>query len=207
MLPTFRVDPRIRLAAAADPRREARERFTADFDAPAYESVEALAADKNVDAIYVATPHQMHADHVSIAAAHGKHVLVEKPIAVTLDECRRMIAAARAGGVRLVVGHSHSFNAIYRRTHEIVASGAVGKLGMITAANFTDFIYRPRRVEELMTDRGGGVVFSQGAHQIDIIRLIGGGELRSVRAFVGIWDERRPTEGAYAALFAFKDGA
>src|SRR5690606_21048886 len=178
-----------------------------EFGALTYDSVEALADDVNVDAIYVATPHQMHAEHVIAAARGGKHILVEKPIAITLDECRRMIAAAQEAGVHLVVGHSHSFNAPYLRTREIIESGTVGRLGMITAINFTDFMYRPRRPEELSTEQGGGVVFSQGAHQVDIVRLLGGGRLRSVRASTGMWDPARRTVGAYSAFMTFEDGA
>ena len=78
---------------------------------------------------------------------------------------------------------------------------------MITALNFTDFLYRPRRPEELDTARGGGVVFSQAAHQVDVVRLLAGGHVRSVRATTGAWDPARPTEGAYSALLTFADGA
>jgi phthalate 4,5-cis-dihydrodiol dehydrogenase len=108
--------------------------------------------------------------------------------------------------VHLVVGHSHSFDAPVRRAREIVASGAVGKVGMITSLNYTDFLYRPRRPEELVTEKGGGVIFSQAAHQIDIVRLLGGGLVRSVRAATGSWDSARPTEGAYSGLLTFNDG-
>jgi phthalate 4,5-cis-dihydrodiol dehydrogenase len=68
-------------------------------------------------------------------------------------------------------------------------------------------MYRPRRPEELQTERGGGVLFSQAAHQIDVVRLLGGGRVRSVRAATGAWDTSRPTEGAYSALLAFENGA
>src|SRR5439155_22064567 len=78
---------------------------------------------------------------------------------------------------------------------------------MIQAQYYTDFMYRPRRPEELMTEQGGGVVFSQGAHQVDIVRLLGGGRVHSVRALTGAWDPARPTEGAYAALLTFESGA
>jgi len=78
---------------------------------------------------------------------------------------------------------------------------------MISALNYTDFLYRPRRPEELDTTQGGGVVFSQGAHQVDVVRLLAGGEARSVRAQVGSWDPARPTEGAYAAHLSFQNGA
>jgi phthalate 4,5-cis-dihydrodiol dehydrogenase len=207
MLPTFAADPRITLAAASDLRLEARQRFEADFGAPTYDTIEALCDDPSIDAVYVATPHQMHAAHVAIAATRGKHVLVEKPIAVRLDECRTIIDAVQNAGVQLVVGHSHSFNAPILHARRLIDSGAYGAVRMIHAFNYTDYMVRPRRPEELDTAQGGGVIFSQGAHQIDIVRLLGGGRVRSVRAMTGNWDAARPTEGAYSALLGFEDGA
>jgi phthalate 4,5-cis-dihydrodiol dehydrogenase len=77
---------------------------------------------------------------------------------------------------------------------------------MVNAFNFTDFLYRPRRPEELDTQRGGGVIFNQAPHQVDILRLLGGGRLASVRACAGSWDAARPTQGAYTAFFTFENG-
>ena len=73
--------------------------------------------------------------------------------------------------------------------------------------NFTDFLYRPRRPEELDSARGGGAVYNQAAHHVDIVRLLAGGRARSVRAQTASWDPARPTEGAYSALLTFEDGA
>ena len=207
MLPTFAADARIRLVAAADPLPAARAQFTRDFGGPAFPDVEALCARSDVDVVYVATPHQHHATHAAIAFAHGKHVLLEKPMAVTLRECTTMIDAARSAGRHLIVGHSHSFDRPVARTRELIEGSAYGAVRMITALNFTDFLYRPRRPEELATGAGGGVVFSQGAHQIDIVRLLGGGRVQTVRASTGAWDPARPTEGAYSALLSFEEGA
>jgi phthalate 4,5-cis-dihydrodiol dehydrogenase len=207
MLPTFLHDPRVRLVGATDPIASARARFESDFNAPTYDSVEALCAARDVQAVYVATPHQFHAEHVCLAAAFGKHVLVEKPMAITLDECTRMIEAARAAQVHLIVGPSHSFDLPIRRTRELIDSGLYGDVKMIHAFDFTDFLYRPRRPEELDTRAGGGVVHSQAAHQMDVVRLLGGGRVRSLRAHCGAWDSARPTEGAYSALLSFEDGA
>ena len=207
MLPTLFSDPRLQLVAAADPRAEARERFAADFTARTYATIEELCGDDDIEAVYVATPHQHHAKHVQIAASRGKHVLVEKPMAITLRECQTMVDAARRAKIQLIVGHSHSFNAPILRAREIIAGGLVGKPRMISALNYTDYMYRPRRPEELDTAQGGGVLFSQAAHQIDIVRLLGGGRVRSVRAATGSWDPARPTEGAYAAFLTFEDGA
>jgi len=207
MLPTFAADPRVALVAAADPREEARQRFAADFAAKAYARVEDLCADPAVEVVYVATPHQFHTPHAVLAAEHGKHLLVEKPLALTLEDCDAIVAAANRAGVHLVVGHSHSFDAPILRLRALIARGAFGPVRMITALNYTDYLYRPRRPEELDTAQGGGAVFNQAAHQVDIVRLIGGGRVASVRAATGAWDSTRPTEGAYAALLTFADGA
>jgi phthalate 4,5-cis-dihydrodiol dehydrogenase len=155
----------------------------------------------------VASPHQLHAQHAISAAQRGKHVLVEKPMALTLEDCAAMIDAAQRAKVQLIVGHSHSFDAPILRTRELIASGAYGAVRMITALNYTDFLTRPRRPEELDTAQGGGAVFNQAAHQVDIVRLLGGGRVRSVRAATGAWDSARPTEGAYSALLTFDGGA
>ena len=205
MAPAFR-DPRVELVAAADPREEALQRFSGEFKGRAYKTVEELCSDPAVDVVYVATPHQFHAEHAGIACSHGKHVLVEKPMALSPGECRAMIQAARDAGVTLMVGHSHSFDAPILHARRLIRGGAYGALRMITALDFTDFLYRPRRPEELATQAGGGAVFNQAAHQVDIARLLAGGKVRSVRAFTGIWDPARPTEGAYSCLLGFDGG-
>lgn len=207
MLPTLARDPRVRMVAAFDPRQGASEAFARDFHANAHASAESLCADPAVEWIYVATPHQLHAQHVALAAAHGKQVLVEKPMALALDDCTRMIDACERAGTRLIVGHSHSFNAPVLLGRRLIDSGRYGAVRMVHAMNFTDFLYRPRRPEELDTARGGGVVFSQAAHQVDIVRLLGGGQVESVYARTGHWDPKRPTEGAYSAILNFAGGA
>ncbi|MBO0757240.1 MAG: Gfo/Idh/MocA family oxidoreductase [Bradyrhizobiaceae bacterium] len=207
MLPTLSKHPLIRLVAACDPRADARERFVADFQAATYQTAEELCADPSVQAVYVASPHQFHVEHVTLAARCGKHVLVEKPMALTVADCRAMIEAAKRSGIHLLVGHSHSYDLPYLRTREMIRTGAYGRVRMVSALNFTDFLYRPRRPEELDTNAGGGVVFSQAAHQVDVVRLLIGSRAMTVRAFTGRWDPVRPTEGAYTAQIAFEDGA
>lgn len=206
MAPTLAADSRVALAAAADPRPEARRRFEQDFGGKAFDGAEALCA-ADLDVVYIATPHQFHAEHARLACAHGRHVLVEKPMALTLDECAAMADAASRAGVHLVVGHSHSFDQPILKTRALIDGGAYGAVRMITAINYTDFLYRPRRPEELDTARGGGAVYNQAAHHVDIARLLAGGMAKSVRAATGAWDAARPTEGAYSALLTFETGA
>ena len=205
--PTLARDPRVRLVAAADLRPEARAAFTAEFGAPAYDSAEALCADPEVEVVYIATPHQTHAALATLAARHGRHILLEKPMALDLAACRAIAAAAEAAGVQLVVGPSHGFAPPVAAAAGLVGGAAFGAARMVTAVTFTDFLYRPRRPEELDSARGGGVVFSQAVHQVDVVRRLVGRPVRSVRAATGVWDTARPTEGAYQAFLAFDGGA
>jgi len=199
--------PRVRLEAAADPRVEARAAFEAEFGGRTYETVDAMCGDPQIDVVYVASPHELHATHAIAAAGAGKHVLVEKPMALSLADCAGMTAAARDAGVQLIVGPSHSFDAPVARTRALIAAGEYGLVRQIVALTYTDFLYRPRRPEELEEASGGGVLFSQAVHQIDTVRLLAGGLVRSVRAHAGAWDPERPSDGAYTALLRFEGGA
>lgn len=207
MLPTFLKDSRIQIKAATDPNVQACEQFEKDFGVKASLSLEEMCANALVDAVYIASPHQLHAEHVQVAARFGKHVWVEKPMAITIDECLQMIEVCRHAQVQLMVGHSHAFDLPVLKTREMIRSKRYGQVKMVTAINFTDFLYRPRRAEELITRLGGGVVFSQGAHQVDVVRMLCGGDVCGVSANAMSWDPKRGSEGAYNALLKFHSGA
>jgi phthalate 4,5-cis-dihydrodiol dehydrogenase len=195
------------LRAAADPHAGPREAFARDFNARAYAGVEELVADPAVEVVYIATPHQFHAPHAILAAEHGKHVILEKPMALTLADCDLIIAAAERNKVQLIVGHTHGFDPAVHVMWRLIASGSMGRLGMIHSLNYTNFLYRPRRPEELDTSKGGGILFNQVPHQIDTVRLLGGGVVKSVRAHTTALDPARPTEGSCTALLQFEGGA
>jgi phthalate 4,5-cis-dihydrodiol dehydrogenase len=205
MLPTFTGDRRFQLVAAATPGKPGRDAFSRDLGGVAYKTMEELCADDSVDVIYIASPHQFHCQHVELAAAAGKHCLLEKPVAISLEEASRIVDAVESTGIKLVVGPCHSFDAPVARARKMITDGELGALRHIQAINYTDFLYRPRRPEELITASGGGVIFSQGIHQIDVVRLLAGGMAQSVFAATGNWDSDRSTEGAYSALLHFKN--
>src|ERR1044072_5155471 len=94
------------LKAAADPHAGPREAFTRDHNARAYPVPKELRADPEVQALYIATPHQFHAPHAILAAEHGKHIILEKPMALTLADCDAIIAAVERHKGHLLVGHT-----------------------------------------------------------------------------------------------------
>ena len=206
-LPALRAHPAVQLSAAHDLRDEALVRFESQFEATGHRTYEALLADSSVDALYIATPHELHAAQAIAALEAGKHVLVEKPMATSVGDCAAMARAAEKAGKVLMVGPSHAFDEPVRVAAELVASGRYGKVRLVNAFNYTDFMYRPRRPEELDSERGGGVVYSQAAHQIDVVRRIVRQPVESVRAVAANWDASRPSEGAYSALMTFASGA
>ena len=204
ILPPISTLPFIKITAAADTRTDALAKFREAYKGETFTSVEAMCASSNVDAVYVATPNHLHAQHAIAAANHKKHVIVEKPMALSIDECEAMNRAAEKNRINLLCGHTHSFDPPVRKIREIVKSGELGKLCMINTWNYNEFMYRPRMKHELATSRG--VVLNQGPHHVDIVRLIGGGMVRSVRAMTGIWDKARAYEGSYTCYLEFEDG-
>ncbi len=204
ILPVLRQVEHIEIAAAADVRKDALDKFAQEYGAATFDDVNALCASPEVDFIYVATPNELHAEHVIAAAGHGKHAIVEKPMALSIEQCETMNRAAEKNGTLLLCGHTHSFDPPIRKIREIVESGELGKLRMLHSWNFNEFMYRPRMKHELATSHG--VVLNQGPHHVDIVRLIGGGMLRSVRATTDIRDPERPHEGSYVCHLEFEDG-
>jgi phthalate 4,5-cis-dihydrodiol dehydrogenase len=206
--PAVARHPGIKITAAVSSRADAREGFTKVFEgAETFATLDEMCASPNVDALYLGTPTPLHTEHVLLAAQHGKHILCEKPVAVTLQAADTMIEAVERYGVKMVVGPTQGFEPPARKIRELVKSGELGQLRMINSWYFNDWIYRPRLPSELDSSLGGGVVFRQGAHHFDMIRYIGGGLVKSVRAVVGVWDPARPTEGSYQALLEFETGA
>jgi phthalate 4,5-cis-dihydrodiol dehydrogenase len=197
----------IEWVALAEPVDAVRRHWQQQAGIPAYASLEEMLAHPGLDAVYLATPTQLHAPQVIQAAEAGKHVLVEKPMAQSLESARAMALAAQRAGVVLVVGHSHSHDLPIRRMHELIESGELGPVGMVNTWCYTDWVHRPRRPEELDPDLGGGVTFRQGAHQFDIVRLLCGGKARTVRARTFNWDPARATVGAHSVWIDFEHGA
>ncbi|MCH8268962.1 MAG: Gfo/Idh/MocA family oxidoreductase [Acidobacteria bacterium] len=207
ILPHMAKHPYAKVTAACDVNRpHALEKFRREFGGETFESIEDLCRSKNVDAVYICTANHLHKEHAIIAAEHKKHIIVEKPMALSIEDCEAMNQAVEKNGIKLLCGHTHSFDPPIQKMREIVRSGELGKLRQILTFYYNEFMYRPRMPQELNSSQGGNVVFNQGPHQVDIVRLIGGGRVRSLRAMTGIWDEQRRAEGAWAAYLEFEDG-
>jgi phthalate 4,5-cis-dihydrodiol dehydrogenase len=206
MIRAAAIHPRIQLCAGMDPLPRPRAAFAQRFGTKVYADFQELCRDPAVEAIYIASPHRFHATQAIEAMEHGKHVLVEKPLSLTLDECDGVVAASERTGMRLIVGHTHAFDPNVREMHRIIESGELGRVGMILAFNYNDFLLRPHRADEFDPVTGGGIVFNQVTHQVEILRLLGG-RVRAVRASIGSLDRARAAAGHCTAFLEFESGA
>jgi phthalate 4,5-cis-dihydrodiol dehydrogenase len=205
-VPAIRGNPGFDLAAIAEPDAGMRQIAAAETGAVAFADLPSMLKGGALDAVYIATPTELHPEHVAMVCTARKHVLTEKPMALRVEQAQDMIVAAEKAGVVLQVGHSHSYDLPIARMREIVVSGVLGRVSMIHTWNYTDWMARPRRAAELDVAQGGGVTYRQGAHQVDILRLIGGGLAKSVRATTFDWDESRRSIGAHTIFLSFAGG-
>lgn len=181
--------------------------FASEFGAArAYDSVQALLADPGVDAVYVATPVYLHASQTIAAAQAGKHVLVEKPMALSTAECRDMIDACRSNGVFLNVCYYQRFNARHQKIRELVQGGAIGQVTMAQARQAFWYPPQPGSWHHDPALGGGGAIMDVGVHGIDTLRFVLG-EVGAVSALVDTVAFDYPVDDTATLLLRFKGGA
>ncbi len=162
----------------------------------------------DVDAVYIATPVALHAQMAIAAAEAGKHVLCEKPMALGVAECARMIAAADANRVKLGVAYYRRFYPIVRRLKELLAQGVIGAPVLVQADVFEAFDPGPEHPRRWFVDKsqsGGGPMFDFGCHRLEVfVNLFGlATEIRGLTAQVALV---RSVEDTAVAILRFENG-
>lgn len=209
-----RVAPALRdsgelVAIARSDFRQA-ENFAREFGARRwYRSAEELIADDEIDAVYLATPVHLHEPMTVAAASAGKHVLVEKPMALDVAECERMIRACRAADVRLGVAYYRRFYPVVRRVKELLAGGgAVGRPVLAQINAFEWFDPAPDHPRRWLLERqrsGGGPVFDFGCHRVEMFWHFFG-SVRRVQSSLGTILFEREVEDTGVAVIEFESG-
>ena len=207
MAPAIAAVPGHELVAVSRRSLDAAQEFADRHGAQrAYASAEELLDDDQVNAVYVATPPHLHARETVLAAEAGKHVLCEKPMALTTAEAREMIEACRVNGVVLTICHYQRFNARHQRIRSLVEGGAIGQ---VTAAriNFSDrFPPQPGVWHHNPEISGGGPVMDLGIHCIDLLRYLCG-PAESVAALMDTLVDDSPVDDTATLLLRLDSGA
>jgi predicted dehydrogenase len=148
-----------------------------ELGAKPYTALDDVLADPEVDAVIIATPHPSHLEIALQAASAGKHILVEKPMAVTPSEADAMIAAAKRAKVKLGVLFNQRFKPDVHKMRELLDQGAIGKLyrtSLVHATMRTQDYYDRLAWRGTWCDEGGGVLLNQGIHSIDLFQWLSG---------------------------------
>lgn len=137
--------------------------------AKVYTTAEELVGDPQVDAVYVATPVHLHHEHTVLAAGARKHVLVEKPMALTVQQCRKMLSACRRGKVKLQVGYMRRFHPYHAKIKEIIDRGTLGEIVEIRVQ--THLWYPPAQGawRQDPCQGGGGAFIDMGSHCLELM--------------------------------------
>jgi len=202
--------PNARLAGVWSRSESTAEKFAAQYKIPHYTKIEELIQTENIDLAIICTPHPFHLEPAEIAAANGANILVEKPLASTLEDADKIIAACKIAGVKLGVISQRRWYAPVKRVKDAIESGKIGKpiFGTINMLGWRDQkYYDADEWRGTWTMEGGGVLVNQAPHQLDIL-LWFMGEIDEV---YGLWKNLNhpyiEVDDTAVAIVKFKSGA
>ena len=181
---TLKDLPGAELVAACDLDKSRVDKFVEEHGCDGETSMDALLKRKDVDVVAVLLPHGLHEEAVRAAAKAGKHVFVEKPLAMDVDAANRMAAACQEAGVQLFAAHTERFISATRAAKQVLDSGQVGTPVMVTDVWYQPFNRHTRQPWMLDRSRGGGFLQMAGSHMIDRLTYLLGSRVRDVRAAV-----------------------
>jgi len=169
----------------------------------AHSSYEALLADPDVDAVYIPLPNHLHAEWTIAAARAGKHVMCEKPLALTSADAEQMVEVAAEEGVRLMEAFMYRLHPSWVAVRQLVASGRIGKL-MAVQSWFSYFNDDPTNIRNIR-EFGGGALFDIGCYSVNLSRMLFDGEPTRVQASI-LRDPASGVDIVASGLLEFVDG-
>jgi predicted dehydrogenase len=173
-----------------------------------YKTWQELVSDDEIDAVYVATPVNLHCEQTICAAEHGKHVLCEKPMAMNVEQCDKMLAACKSNSVTLGISYYRHFYPVINRLKEILASGEIGKPVFAEIRTFEFFNPDPNDKRSWFVRKdiaGGGPMFDSGSHRLEVLVNLFG-TVRSVKGSFSNIAFKREVEDTCTGLITFESG-
>ena len=216
VVPAMKLAGDTRVAAVYSRDMGRAEAFAQKHSIPnAYDSVDALLRDPGVDAMFISSPNSLHAPHTITAAKPGKHVLVEKPMAVSVAEAVDMVRAARDNGVKLGVGFHLRHHPGHKKVRELMEQGVLGSISMIQGQwclGQRGIGNPPPRTglsawwgdPEMMG--GASTLMGTGVHVMDLLQYLMGQPIKEVAALTDGQTAGRPLEQAATVAIRFEDG-
>ena len=196
----------VQLVAACSTNAASLEAFCARHGVRGYASAQDLLQDPSINAVVIATPHHQHTEITLHALQAGKHVLLEKPMAPTLEECQRIVQAAHGARSTLMVGHTNRFSLQYCTAKAILESGELGEV-RLASSTMSKYWFEPnRRPWHLERDTGGGMLLTAGIHALDRLMWLIGHPVSSVTAQLGTHFHDQAADDGAMLFLRFKGG-
>ncbi len=197
----------VEVVAVADLFEEKRRQYMDEYGIPrGYTSHTELLKDDEIDAVAVVLGHHLHHRLTVDACNAGKHVLVEKPMALSLEQCDAMIDAAASNSVKLMVGHTPHFSGILLKMKEILDSGRLGPLMTIVCYSCKNWTYAHRAPQYRSRFHGGGMWLTNGVHVVDRLTWLMASQAVSVSASIGTRAHYQAADDTATALIRYKNG-
>lgn len=201
VIPAMQTSQLSPIRAIASRSLETAQRVAGELGIPvAYGSYEELLADPDIEAVYIPLPNHLHSEWTKAAAAAGKHVLCEKPIAMTSQEAGDMVEVCESSGVLLMEAFMYRLHPMWVKTMELVRSGAIGDVRSVQTV-FSYFNDDPADIRNI-PDVGGGALYDIGCYAVNVARMVFGTEPTDVKAAIRV-DERLGTDVVTSALLDF----
>ena len=199
---------RIEIAACHSRTEEKMAAFTGKYGGVAKKTYEDVMRDNGIDAVILSTPNSFHAPQTIEAARNGKHVYVEKPMALSVGDCRKMISAAKEAGVILEVGHKERKMVRIRKAKELIDRGAIGSILLVEASHSNDRAtrYTSEMWQWYRKDNPGGVLCSHTVHDADNVNYLVGA-VKRVTALISKVCGKLETDDVISAAVQFESGA
>lgn len=195
------------LVAACRNDVEGLKTFTDQFGGKGYLDYHDLLADPQVEAVVVALPHHLHTDVAIACAEAGKHIMIEKPLAPTVSECRRILSAAEMAGVMLMPGHTMRFSLPFIAAKRIIDTGELGHMRYGSSRMIKLWMEGNRRDWHLDPATGGGMLFTAGIHALDRLLAFAGRRATHVSAVTAATFHQQKADDAALLLLRFGDEA
>lgn len=193
------------VVAICDINEEAARALAQPLDIAWVTDYRAVLADDSIQAVYIALPHHLHEAATVAAAQAGKHILLEKPMANSLAEADRMLAARERAGVKLMLGFTHRFHSELETAKRLIDAGELGRLTLAVDVMTTGGVIPGWFWQQAQA--GGGVLHVNGAHSFDRLRWLIGSEVVEVFAYADTYDSRKTVEDSAVVAMRFANGA
>ena len=207
-IPGIMLAKNAELVAVMEVNMELAEKIRDKYQAKkAYDTIEAILADKDIDAVYIATPVIFHKEQAIQAAKAKKHILIEKPVGLTIAEGNEVAEICKQEGVQIAVGLMMRFHAYHQKMKEIIDSGKLGKIVSCRAQLTCWYPDMPGNWRQQMKTSGGGALMDMGVHCIDLIQYLTSSKAIKVACLKATKTFKYEVEDSASILMEMDNGA